>query len=60
MRSNWRYFQVVQFGSIIILQNWNTNFSRVFGGNWEGKLSSFVKPIMSNFSGCFVFMFNSF
>ena len=38
--------------SINILQN--TYLSRVFGGNWEGKLSS-----MNNFSGCFAFMFSS-
>ena len=52
--------QLVQFGNINILQNLNTYLSRVFGGNWEGKLSSFMKPIMGNFSGGFVFMFSSF
>ena len=51
--------QLVQFGRINILQNWNAYFSWVFGGNWEGKLSSFVKLTMGILSGCFVFMFSS-
>ena len=34
--------------------------SRGFGGNWEGMVSSFIKPIMGNSSGCFVYMLSSF
>ena len=48
--------QLIQLTSINVPQNSNSNFSRAFGGNWEGKLNSFMKPIMGNSSGCIVFM----
>ena len=34
-------------------------FPVFFGGNWEGKLSSFIEPIMCGSFGCHMFMLSS-